>query len=151
MQLIGKDDRAVEISAAARATCPKLAEATGGVMRIPEFGCNVLDRVAEFLEHAAARPEERSAYGPGDPTDNFCAWDRGFSNRIKADDWVMFGVIAVAKRLDARQLLEVGLRTAAIVIRETPPEQLFARFKLVEPSAAEIVEINRTNPWLNDL
>ena len=125
---------------------------TEAAVPLPNVTAKIMQKVVDFCEYHHANPAAESKFVKGGKVDGFGEWDTKFTDTLKADVWALFETILAANYLDVKPLLDIACRTVAGMIKGKTPEQICTTF-IIKPDAteAELEEVRKANPWLDEL
>ena len=119
---------------------------------LPSVKSRVMKRVIDYSRHMVEHPDEMTKFHKGGKVDQFSEWDTQFINELKADLWVLFETILAANFLDIKPLLELTCRTVAGMIKGKAPDEICKTFNIrTDATEAELEEVRKANPWLDEL
>ncbi|KAK4204408.1 Skp1 family, dimerization domain-containing protein [Triangularia verruculosa] len=117
---------------------------------IPNVNTPVLRKVIEWCKHH----KNDAAQSADDDNDNrkkttdIDEWDQKF---MQVDQEMLFEIILAANYLDIKQLLDVGCKTVANMIKGKSPEEIRKTFNITNDFTPEEEEqIRRENEWAED-
>lgn len=117
---------------------------------IPNVNAAVLKKVIEWCTHHRADPP-----APADDdsdsrkkTTDIEEWDQKF---MQVDQEMLFEIILAANYLDIKQLLDVGCKTVANMIKGKSPEEIRKTFNIQNDfTPEEEDQIRRENEWAEE-
>ncbi|KAK0732817.1 Skp1 family, dimerization domain-containing protein [Apiosordaria backusii] len=117
---------------------------------IPNVNTQVLRKVIDWCTHH----KNDAAQSADDDNDNrkkttdIDEWDQKF---MQVDQEMLFEIILAANYLDIKQLLDVGCKTVANMIKGKSPEEIRKTFNITNDFTPEEEEqIRRENEWAED-
>jgi len=157
--LVSSDGQAFPISrdAACRSLTIKnmledMAASDGTPVPLANVKARALKQVVTFCEYHLDHPEAESKFVKGGKIDRFSEWDAKFTNDLKEDLWALFETILAANYLDIKPLLEVLCRTVAAMIKGKTPQEVCKMFNIrSDCTEAELEQIKKANPWLDEI
>jgi len=117
---------------------------------IPNVNEAILKKVIEWCEHhkndpPASADEESDSRKKSTDIDD---WDQKF---MAVDQEMLFEIILAANYLDIKQLLDVGCKTVANMIKGKSPEEIRKTFNIQNDfTPEEEDQIRRENEWAED-
>lgn len=125
-------------------------EAMTETIPVPNVNSSVLKKVIEWCEHHRADPP-----APADDdsdsrkkTTDIEEWDQKF---MQVDQEMLFEIILAANYLDIKQLLDVGCKTVANMIKGKSPEEIRKTFNIQNDfTPEEEDQIRRENEWAEE-
>jgi S-phase kinase-associated protein 1 len=125
-------------------------EANNEPIPIPNVNEIILRKVIEWCDHHKADPPASN----DDETDarkkttDLDEWDQKF---MGVDQEMLFEIILAANYLDIKQLLDVGCKTVANMIKGKSPEEIRKQFNIQNDFTPEEEEqIRRENEWAEE-
>ncbi|KAJ7210816.1 Skp1 family, dimerization domain-containing protein [Mycena pura] len=110
-------------------------------------------QVLEYCEHHKGEPlpapdTDQSQDETRKRTTDISEWDQKF---INVDQEMLFEIILAANYLDIKQLLDVGCKTVANMIKGKTPEEIRKLFNIVNDfTPEEEAQIKKENEWAED-
>ncbi|KAF7294804.1 mRNA-capping enzyme subunit alpha [Mycena indigotica] len=106
---------------------------------LPNVSSSVLKKVLEYCEHHKGEPlpqadADQSQDETRKRTTDISEWDQKF---ITVDQELLFEIILAANYLDIKQLLDVGCKTVANMIKGKTPEEIRKLFNIVNDFTPE--------------
>ncbi|TPX15546.1 uncharacterized protein E0L32_004244 [Thyridium curvatum] len=120
------------------------------VVPLPNVNSAVLKKVIEWCEHHRNDPpstgdEENESRRR---TTDIDEWDQKF---MQVDQEMLFEIILAANYMDIKNLLDVGCKTVANMIKGKSPEEIRKTFNITNDFTPEEEEqIRRENEWAED-
>ncbi|KAJ7733719.1 Skp1 family, dimerization domain-containing protein [Mycena olivaceomarginata] len=120
---------------------------------LPNVSSSVLKKVLEYCEHHMSEPlpdadSDHSQDETRKRTTDISEWDQKF---ILVDEDMLFEIILAANYLDIKQLLDVGCKTVANMIKGKTPEEIRKLFNIVNDfTPEEEAEIKKSTEWAED-
>lgn len=125
-------------------------EAMTEAIPIPNVNAAVLKKVIEWCQHHRADPPA-PAEDDSDSrkkTTDIEEWDQKF---MQVDQEMLFEIILAANYLDIKQLLDVGCKTVANMIKGKSPEEIRKTFNIQNDfTPEEEDQIRRENEWAEE-
>ena len=125
-------------------------EAVEEAIPIANVNAAVLRKVVEWCEHHKADPPA-PAEDDSDvrkKTTDIEEWDQKF---MQVDQEMLFEIILAANYLDIKQLLDVGCKTVANMIKGKSPEEIRKTFNIQNDfTPEEEDQIRRENEWAEE-
>lgn len=120
---------------------------------IPNVTGDILTRVLDYCEYHYEHPNTESKFEKAGKVDAFTPWDGAFIDKNKDQKlFPLFHMIVAANYLDIRPLLEILSRAVAGMIKGKTPAEICAAFNIERvPTDAELDEVRKKNPWLDEL
>ncbi|KAJ7582963.1 Skp1 family, dimerization domain-containing protein [Mycena floridula] len=120
---------------------------------LPNVTSSVMKKVLEYCTHHRGEPlptteSEQSQDDTRKRTTDISEWDQKF---ITVDQEMLFEIILAANYLDIKQLLDVGCKTVANMIKGKTPEEIRKLFNIVNDfTPEEEAQIKKENEWAED-
>ena len=117
---------------------------------LPNVNEAVLRKVIEWCEHHRADPVQANEDDneTRKKTTDIEEWDQKF---MQVDQEMLFEIILAANYLDIKNLLDVGCKTVANMIKGKSPEEIRKTFNITNDFTPEEEEqIRRENEWAED-
>ncbi|KAI8927235.1 Skp1 family, dimerization domain-containing protein [Entophlyctis helioformis] len=128
-----------------------LGDETDAPIPLPNVSGHILAKVIEFATHhkddapVAAEEEGKNVTKSSDDIDE---WDKEF---INVDQGTLFEIILAANYLDMKNLLDLGCKTVANMIKGKTVEEIRKTFNIVNDFTPEEEEqIRKENEWCED-
>ncbi|KAG8714947.1 hypothetical protein FRC09_017078 [Ceratobasidium sp. 395] len=124
------------------------------VVPLPNVTSAVFQKVLEYCEHHRHEPipPDDGSSSNDDPrkrqVSEIGEWDREF---IQVDQEMLFEIILAANYLNIKDLLDLGCKTVAEMIKEKTPEEIRKLFNIVNDfTPEEEAQIRLENEWAED-
>ena len=120
---------------------------------LPNVTGKILKKVIQYCQHhkddAPIVEDDKEVFDSARVrSDDISQWDQEY---IQVDNEELFEIILAANYLDIKQLLDLGCKTVANMIRGKTPEQIREMFNIVNDFTPEEEEqIRRENEWAAD-
>ncbi|ODV88806.1 hypothetical protein CANCADRAFT_128786 [Tortispora caseinolytica NRRL Y-17796] len=116
---------------------------------VPNVASSVLKKVLEWCEYHKDDPVvAEDEINPRSRNIEIGEWDTKF---MQVDQEMLFEIILAANYLDIRNLLEIGCKTVAGMIKRKSPEELRRIFNIPNDfTPEEEAQIRRENEWAED-
>jgi len=122
--------------------------AQGTPIPLPNVNGAVLFKITEYCEHHKNDPAVDDSDEARRKTTEIDEWDQKF---MQVDQEMLFEIILAANYLDIKDLLDVGCKTVANMIKGKSPEEIRKTFNITNDfTADEEDQIRRENEWAED-